>query len=72
MTLPQGAGGKGNVLATPCVLLLSAPAVNTNGELPTVTCLGGAYANPEQACDFEKQNWHIDGGQKLAQLLAKA
>lgn len=40
MTLPQGAGGKGNVLGTHCVLLLSAPAVNTNGELPIVTCLG--------------------------------
>lgn len=47
MTLPQGAGGKGNVLATPCALLLSAPAVNTNGELPTVTCLGGAYMDPK-------------------------
>lgn len=55
-TLPQGADGKGNVFSTPYALLLSALAVNTNGELPTVMCLGGVYSNPKQACNFEKQN----------------
>ena len=34
MTPLQGAGGKGNGLAAARVSLLSAPAVNTNGESP--------------------------------------
>lgn len=47
MTLPQGVGRKGNVLAAPHVLLLSAPTVNTNGELVTITCPGGEKTNPK-------------------------
>lgn len=56
MTVPQGADRKGNMFSAPYTLQLSAPAVNPNGELPTVTCLGGVYSNPKQACDFEKRN----------------